>query len=129
MCNQLIDDNNIVFRTLGLLNRLYEMYGDGFYKTHYARAKFLQKLKNINLPIAEAAEIWKLLDDAEIRKIKENVYKILHPEVDMNNVNPADIKKVRITDLSATQLVNYFGLYCQSVFYTEKGHIEIVETK
>ena len=120
-------ENEIIFRTLKWLNYLYSNLGDGSHKAFFEKAKFLQGIKNIQLPNTDAAAIRILLEDAKIQKIKENIYKILHPGVEIANVSFEEIEKVSLFDLSDTQLVNYFGLYCLSVMYIHKDNLVLMK--
>lgn len=125
--NQLEFDNDIIFRTFKWLDYLYLAYGDGTANSYFDRMKYLQHVENIELPNTNAGAIRMLLEDAEIQKMKENIYKICNPDVDISQVSEEDINRVSLLDLTDAQLVNYFALYCRSVTVQEKGDLMLLK--
>ena len=124
---QLEADNDIIFRTFKWLDFLYLRYGDGTAKSYFDRMKFLQNVKDVELTNTHAGAIRMLLFDAEIKKMKENIYKICHPNVDINQVSADDINKADLFDLNDTQLVNYFALFCRTITVNEKGDFALLK--
>ena len=125
--NQLEFDNDIIFRTFKWLDYLYLAYGDGTATSYFERMKYLQHVENIELANTHAGAIRMLLEDAEIQKMKENIYKICHPDTDMSQVNEEDVKRASLFDLTDTQLVNYFALFSRSVTVQEKGDLVLLK--
>ena len=124
---QLEADNNIIFRTFKWLDFLYLKYCDGTATSYFERMKQLQHVENIELPNTHAGAIRMLLTEAEIQKMHENIYKIRHPEDDMSQVSQEDINLTDLFDLTDTQLVNYFALFCRTVTVQEQGDLVLLK--
>lgn len=124
---QLEADNELIFRTFKWLDFLYLSYGDGTATSYFERMKQLQRVENVELANTHAGAIRMLLTEAEIQKMHENIYKITHPDVDMTQVSVEDINKTSLFDLSDTQLVNYFALFCRTVTVSEKGNLVLLK--
>lgn len=124
---QLENDNDIIFRTFKWLDFLYLKYGDGTATSYFERMKYLQHVEGIELPNTHAGAIRMLLTDAEIQKMNENIYRIRHPEADMSQVSQEDLNRTNLFDLTDTQLVNYFALFCRTVTVQEKGDLVLLK--
>ena len=124
---QLEEDNDIIFRTFKWLNFLYLKFGGGTATSYFERMKYLQHVENIELPNTNAGAIRMLLTEANIEKMKENIYKIRHPDADMSQVSQDDINSADLFDLTDTQLVNYFALFCRTVTVQENGDLVLLK--
>lgn len=124
--------NDIIFRTLSTIKLLYnvlqkpEHNADSFFE----KVKFFQKIESIDNP--NFHEVWRdsllqLLVDADIPLMKENIFKIKHPEVDLMNADPDQIAICTLPDLNDVEVVRYFGLYCRTVTYVEKGNLLLLK--
>jgi hypothetical protein len=125
--NQLHTDNEIIFRTLKYIDYLYNEYGDGTHSDYFHKQKYLQKVTDVELPNTVAGALRVLLEDAQIKKLKENIYKIKNPSKDISLVDPADIEKCNIFDLNDTELVNYFALFSRGITINEHNGMALVK--
>ena len=124
---QLEADNDIIFRTFKWLNFLYLKYCDGTATSYFERMKQLQNVENVELPNTHAGAIRMLLTDAEIQKMHENIYKIKNPNVDISQASQEDINRTDLFDLTDTQLVQYFALFCRTVTVNERGDLILLK--
>lgn len=125
--NQIRESNKIIFQTIKWLNHLYDLFGDGSYEALFEKAKFLKNIEDVGLSSSTAKAVRTLLENAEIQKEKEVIYRILHPGVEIATVPFEEIEKMTLSDLTDAQLVNYFGLYCLSVMYIQKGNLVLLK--
>ena len=124
--------NDIIFRTLSMIKLMYNVLkkpednADSFFE----KVKFFQKIESIDNQ--NFHEVWRdsllqLLIDADIPLMKENIFKIKHPDIDLTNADPHQIAICKLIDLSDVELVKYFGLYCRTVTYVEKGNLLLLK--
>lgn len=124
--------NDIVFRTLAMIKLMYNVLkkpednADSFFE----KVKFFQKIESIDKQ--NFHEVWRdsllqLLVDADIPLMKENVFKIKHPDIDLMNADPNQIAICNLIDLTDVELVKYFGLYCRTVTYVEKDNLLLLK--
>lgn len=124
--NKLKKDNEIVVRTLNMLDRLALFYCHK--GSYFELVKMLQTTKSwVHLPDVIFDDIIRLLKDAKIEKMNENIYKILNPEADMSLVENDEINKVKLSDLDESQIINYFATYCRTVTYAEKDGLILMK--
>ena len=124
--NKLQRDNEIITRTLNMLDRLAFFYCHK--GTYFELVKMLQTTKSwVHLNEVIFDDIIRLLKDAKIEKMNENIYKLLHPDVDIALVESNEINKVKLSDLEEYQLLNYFGTYCRTVTFVEKDGLVLMK--
>lgn len=129
---QLVVDNDIIFRTMSCIDLFYKKLSGNSprSKSFYEKIRFFQKIEDVKWPYSPETSreiIQNLLMDAKIPLIKENVYKIQHPDADLSTTDPALIDTADLRTLTDTQLVNYFGLYCRTVTFLEKGDLVLLK--
>lgn len=125
--NQVGESNKIIFQTIEWLNHIYSLFGDGTHEKIFEKAKFLKDIKDIGLSSSTAKAVRLLLKNAEIQKEKEVIYRILHPGVEISTVPFEEIEKTSLSDLTDTELINYFGLYCLSVMYIQRDNLVLLK--
>jgi hypothetical protein len=124
---QLRADNEFIFRVFDHLDILYNQYGDGTADSYFEKMKQLQHIENIELSASLAGAIRMILEDAEIQKLHENIYKITHPGIDIINVDENEIVRTSLFDLNDTQLINYFALFCRTVTVNEHDGLVLLK--
>lgn len=129
---ELVFGNDIIFRTMSCIDLFYKKLSGNSprSKSYYEKILFFQEIKDVKWPYsAETSRtiLHNLLRDAEIPLLKENVYKIQHPDADLSTTDRSLIEAADIRTLTDTEIVNYFGLYCRTVTFVEKDDLVLLK--